>query len=102
MFEDQEKCRIEDYEYDFGRIKPSDPDVRAGFNIAECFAQLQDGFEWQVEKYFTKSSIATSALVYPDEKLGKVIVRQDHSRIAARKEENSKPSDEEFGGGNND
>ena len=85
MFESPDKCAIEEDHYDFGRIKPRDPDVRAGFNIAESFEQLQDGFEWQVEKYFTKSYIVTHAILYPDEKLGKVIVREDHDRIVAWK-----------------
>ncbi|KAF3033004.1 hypothetical protein E8E12_004963, partial [Didymella heteroderae] len=67
---DHERVRIHEDVSDFGRIKPDDPDTRAGFNIAESFEWLQNG----------NSYIVTAAILYPDDKLGKVIARQDRGR----------------------
>lgn len=91
MFEenpyDIEKSRIEEHEHDFGRIKPGDPDLRAGFAIADSFEDLHDEFEWNVEKFIEGSYIVTAAMLFPTEKHGKVIVRQDRGRKTAWEEE---------------
>ncbi|KAJ8115174.1 hypothetical protein OPT61_g3116 [Boeremia exigua] len=70
---------------------------RAGIKIADSFAQLQDGYEWVIEKYFESKYDVTKALLFTDDKKGKVIVRQDVGREKRQNlvlESGSRPSED--------
>ncbi|KAF9696693.1 hypothetical protein EKO04_005661 [Ascochyta lentis] len=53
---------------------------RAGMKIANNFAQLNEDYLWDIEKYFTMRYHVSPAILFEDDTIGTVILRQDPSR----------------------
>ncbi|KAJ4364310.1 hypothetical protein N0V95_000822 [Ascochyta clinopodiicola] len=73
---------IPDDDPDWGYLERDTGDGvrRAGMKIANSFAQLNDDYSWDMEKYFTARYHVSPAILDRDEVLGTVIVRQDCGR----------------------